>query len=95
MRAVCTGQGTRWLTPEMPRSLSDLLLLDGTQQNEAVETVRTAARTATRGGTDSPTAQLALDSTQRADFLEFLGAMPCVTVSATCETEVRHGGRAV
>lgn len=73
------------------------MVMDDASRDDAVSGVRVlgASRCRTWGQTVSPRCctQLGLTSAQRKDFDAFVSAIPCVSLEAVCETEVRERAR--
>ncbi len=75
------------------RTLYDLMVMDDAGREEAVNAVRTPRLQLhfPRVSRALHHAQLGLTAAQRKDFDGFVGAVPCVSLDAICETEVCSG----
>ena len=72
------------------RSLYDLMMLDDASRDEAVVAVRMPLMMHFVRKPDACPTQLGLTAAQRKDFEAFTGAIPCVSLDASCETEARN-----
>jgi hypothetical protein len=71
------------------RSLTDLLMLSEQQRDAAVSSVRRLLGIQQLNCSPSRLPpQLGFDDAAREDFLQFVRAMPCISLAASCETEV-------